>query len=57
MSDAKKIELADKVLALIQYETTAIINDDDIIADDEPTLLRIDRANDTSIMIFVDEKL
>ena len=57
MSDAKKIELANALLFLIRNETGIEVNDNDTIHIDEPTLIRIDRENDNSIMIFVDEQI
>lgn len=57
MSDAKKIELANALLFLIRNETGIEVNDNDTIHIDEPTLIRIDKEDDNSVMIFVDEQI
>ena len=57
MSDAKKIELANALLFLIRNETGIEVNDNDTIHIDEPTLIKIDKEDDNSVMIFVDEQI
>lgn len=60
MTDTKKIELANAVLKLIEYETRIhldTLNDGLTIAIDDPTLIRLEKEGMPSIFIFVDEQI